>query len=77
MTRFILQQVRLNKSGYDANGSYWGVDSKLYWAYRPREIINDENEYQPDDINEYIRARDRAHAKQLILLDHPKATFYR
>ncbi len=65
--KFILQRVRLNKEGYDSNGAYWGVDMPLYWAY----YFDHEH-----NINEYIRARDRDHAKTIIKLDHPNATFY-
>ncbi len=54
-----LTKVRLNRGGYDSRGRYWGVGQPLY-------------QYDVGDtrggfiMNDYIRAIDRAHAKDLI-----------
>jgi len=73
-----LQKIRLNKSGYDRYGSYWGVGSPLYWASyeitAPSYLDFDES---------YFRARDREHAKEIVLTNWKStgkglesATFY-
>jgi hypothetical protein len=62
--KWTLQRVRLNSGGYDASGSYWGVDKPLYWAG------NDEG------ASFHFRAADREKAKAFVRAEHPNATFY-
>lgn len=31
-TRVSLRRIRINRSGYDSGGAYWGLGQPLYWA---------------------------------------------
>lgn len=63
-----LRKVRLNAGGYDNMGSYWGTGNPLYFAA---------DESKPDLPSFYLRARNREHAKQVVVARWPHATFYR
>lgn len=63
--KFTLHRVRLNASGYDRSGCYWGLERPLYWA------TNDH------DYDHYFRAADRDAAKRHIRKTHPSARFFR
>lgn len=63
-----LYRVRLNNGGYDRNGAYWGIGNPLY-ACVPESC---------DHFNDwFLRARDRDHAKAVVIARWPKATFFR
>jgi hypothetical protein len=55
-----LRKVRINKSGYDSNGRYWGLGSNLYHYYA--EQSNEEG---------HVRASDRNEAKEKIRALYP------
>lgn len=68
MAKFMLQRIRLDSGGYANRGRhYFGVGMPLYWYMQ-----EDENATE-----DYIRARNRDHAKEIIREKYPKATFYR
>jgi len=64
--KFHLYKIRLDKSGYDCHGRYWGVDLPLFEAYS-------------DDYDRFMhfRAHTREDAKQMLATAIPDATFYR
>lgn len=61
-----LQRVRLDRGGYDSNGTYFGLGPPLYW-------------YASEDgsIDDMLRAGTRESAKKQILDRYPNARFYR
>lgn len=59
-----LQHIRLDSGGYDPNGTYFGIGAPLYWAA------------SDDGAVDYVfRARNRADAKEEVLIDYPGAKF--
>jgi hypothetical protein len=62
-----LRRVRLDAGGYDEGGAYWGRGGPLYHAC----------EYRTDGLDYFFRARDRQHAKEVVLARYPNARFYR
>lgn len=64
--RFHLERVRLNKGGYDTDGSYWGTGLPLYY-YTCEERC----------LYKYIRAYDREDAKRIIMKEYPSARFFK
>lgn len=62
--KMTLQQVRLDRGGYDEGGRYFGHGEPL-WSYGNR-----------DDWG-HVRARSRAAAKTAITKKHPGARFFR
>ena len=63
-TKLNLQRVKLN-SGYAADGTYWGCDSKKLWcAYS-------------EDTRVYVRAVTRAEALTVLLETYPAITLKR
>ena len=64
--RLALRRVRINRSGYDDGGAYWGLGPPLYWT-------GDED----GTVSRYLRAPDRAAAKRQIMTWYPAARFYR
>jgi len=65
--RFYLHRLRINSGGYDRSGSYWGLGNPLY-------------QYESEaDTSGTIRARNRAHAKQVVSEMYPSLcpTFFR
>jgi len=64
----ILRRVRLDRSGYDRSGSYWGQGKPLYYfAY-----LDPFNNLEHSD---HIRAADRAEAKAIIRAKWPNRVF--
>jgi hypothetical protein len=63
-----LQRVRLDSGGYDSGGAYWGQGAPLYRAADDAGL---------GEVTLFIRARDREHAKALVLAKLPNACFYR
>lgn len=61
-----LRRVRLDSGGYDQGGAYWGGGTPLYYYYQDQ-----------GDVDGYLRARDREHAKTLIRMTYPSVWFYR
>jgi hypothetical protein len=64
--KMVLRRIRLDRGGYDSNGTYFGVGMPLYW-------YADEG----GSVDDVLRAPDRASAKAEILKKYPKARFYR
>lgn len=64
--KFTLQRVPLNSTGYDCGGAYWGVGQPLWGA-----------SCDANRADHFFRARDRAAAKEWLLVKYPTATFYR
>lgn len=63
-----LRRVRIDNGGYDAGGAYWGFGAPLYQV---------SGETAAEVIEYYIRAADRDHAKEIVQLRYPEASFYR
>lgn len=63
-----LRRVPLDAGGYDSGGAYWGAGEPLYRA---------SDEAGLGEVTLFLRARDRAHAKTLVLAKLPNARFYR
>ena len=63
--RLQLQHVPLDSGGYDRGGAYWGLGPRLWYVM------------DCDGNSQFIRARDRAAAKDRIRTDWPGARFYR
>lgn len=61
-----LAVVRINSQGYDSGGAYWGTGMRLYLCTNAdnRELM-------------YIRATDRAAAKERLTREFPGITFKR
>jgi len=53
-----LRKIRLNNSGYDRDGGYWGVGGPLYIAMCTYA--------DGQEVTYYFRARDRVHAKLIV-----------
>jgi hypothetical protein len=66
--KLALQRVHLDSGGYDSGGAYWGAGEPLYRADDSAGL---------GEVTLYLRARDRAHAKTLVLAKLPNARFYR
>ena len=67
--RVHLSLVALTDLGdYDDLGTYWGAGLPLYWA------ANHESDEHVDFV---VRATNREDAKRQVLLELPKARFYR
>lgn len=64
-----LVRIKLNAQGYNGTGVYFGTGMPLYWYAMP-----DGNGY----IEDYIRARDREAAKDVVRAKHPlrRVEFY-
>ena len=65
--KFLLRGIRLDRGGYDCNGTYFGVGQPLFWFASPHE----------DGIDDVLRATNREDARQQILKRYPKAKFFR
>ena len=61
--KFHLYRIYLNQDGYDSDGTYWGSGQPLY-------------HYESKENEDYIRANDRDHAKQIIRAKYPTTEFY-
>lgn len=63
--RLYLRRIRLDRGGYDPNGTYFGLGQPLFW-------------YASEDgsIDAVLRARDRNEAIDKILRIYPNARFY-
>lgn len=57
-------RVRIDRGGYDQNGTYWGAGAPLYWCT---------NDTCDDDIDFVVRAADRESARQRVLDHYPNA----
>ncbi len=75
--RATLQEIRLDRGGYDRHGSYWGSGSRLY------RIDSEENadlaaygRIEPDACR-YFRASDRACAIAHVNAKYPKVVLAR
>ena len=64
--KFYLSRVPLNSGGYDSGGAYWGWGQPLYW-YEDTE----------GDVDAFLRANSREHAKAQIREMYPLAKFFR
>jgi hypothetical protein len=69
--RFYLRRVRINQGGYDDSGYYWGRGGPLFYYESDGTAGEDEL------VTGYIRADDRADAKEHIEQFHPSAMFVR
>ena len=67
-----LQRVRLNQGGYTDRGHYYGNGAPLYWYCIEQQIDG-----HWEVFDKYIRASDRANAKEQVRARFPQATFYR
>ena len=63
--KLYLRHIPLDSGGYDAGGAYWGIGTRLYGFAAP-----------DDSINGYLRACDRAQAKEQVREQYPQATFF-
>lgn len=63
--KLYLRRVRLDRGGYDSNGTYFGIGEPLYWYADAEQMV--------DDV---LRAVDRRHAKERIRKIFPKAQFF-
>ena len=61
-------KIRINSQGYDDGGAYWGIGSPLYCC-----------EFEDDEFvrTQYVRARHRDAAKEIVRQTIPNARFYR
>lgn len=66
--KLALRRVHLDSGGYDSGGAYWGHGEPLYRA---------DDEAGLGEVTLYLRARDRAHAKELVRVKLPNARFWR
>ena len=67
---FYVREVRINKSGYDRYGQYWGIGQKLFeWNYAGDKPLD-----YPSQETGHFRANDREDAKVRIRL-HFKSLF--
>jgi hypothetical protein len=57
-------RVRLNSGGYNSSGRYFGVGAPLY---------NVNGHHDGEDVEFYIRAKDRNEAKQIVQAGYPLA----
>ena len=64
-----LRLVRLNRSGYDSAGSYWGSGMPLFWVSG--------EDASGREVSDHIRAADRAAAKDMVRSMVPGARFAR
>lgn len=65
--KFYLNKLRFVDSCYDQGGAYWGMGKPVYWAYG----------YIGNDMFEmFVRARNRADAKQQVKSKYPLARFF-
>ena len=64
--KFRLYRVYLDTGGYDDGGAYWGIGNPLYC-------------YESTDgsVYAYGRATSRAEAKEKVLSQYPKGSFFR
>lgn len=60
--RLYVRRVNLNAGGYDANGTYFGIGSPLYWAAS-----------ECGEVDYMLRAPDRAAARDIVLSRYPGA----
>lgn len=71
-----LQVMPMVDGCYDRGGAYWGSgNSTIGWMYRAYSTFEDE--FGLDEIQMFIRAKDRDDAKAQVLDQYPNATFYR
>ncbi len=58
-----LRRVRLDRGGYDQNGTYFGIGDPLYWVASPG-----------GEVDYVFRCNgDRASARYCVLQDYPRA----
>jgi hypothetical protein len=67
--KFRVARVRLN-GDYDSGGAYWGAGAPLYQ-------VTADDAANGCDVEFYLRAADREHAKQQVTARYPNARFYR
>ncbi len=60
-----MQKLRMVDGDYDEGGAYWGGirGTHMYWATN-------------EEVDLYVRAKDRAEAKALLRLDFPLLKFF-
>ena len=68
--RFHLQRIIFVDGGYDRAGTYWGVSGERLYGYMG---------YSDDGIQVrgFVRAKNRADAKEEVKSEYPNARFYR
>lgn len=75
--RVFLRRVMLDANGYDDMGMYWGVhDLPLYKYVWEEHLYNVQGYVRTEMHSNYIRARDREHAKEIIKGRHKGTRFY-
>jgi len=74
--RMFLRRIPLDSSGYDDMGMYWGVGLPLYRYEWEEHLYNVTGYVRTEVHSNYIRARDREHAKEIIKATHRGARFY-
>lgn len=65
--KFSLAKMRINKSGYNDRGVYYGSDALAVY-----QCQDSNGDWVAD-----VRARNREDAKRLVWLSHPDASFHR
>ena len=69
VTKLYLQQVTIDRGGYDRGGAYWGLGPRLYCAHGYTAA--------GDQVRIYARGKDRDHAKQNLRDCFDNITFYK
>jgi len=72
MTLFYLNRVRLNKSGYDRSGRYFGIGQPIFYMDTACDNLDSEPECMLATPYAYIRAENREAAKDKIREDFKK-----
>lgn len=76
--KFNLALLPLVDYCYDRGGAYWGMNSREHGSmYRAYCLEYDEINERDFLVDWYFRAKDREHAKQIVLERYPAAKFYR
>ena len=68
--KFYLQHINLDRGGYDWAGTYWGRPCNL-WGIMCYDVEDDLL------VRGFVRASNRAMAKDAVLNEYPNARFYR
>ena len=76
--KFNVASLPMVDGAYDKGGAYWGVGSHQHgFMYRAFCLEYDEINERDFLVDWFFRARDREHAKQLVIERYPNAKFYR
>ncbi len=67
-TKFHLQQLSIDRGGYDSGGAYWGIGPYLWIAYA---------DGTEEEQRVFVRAWNRGTAKHLVRSKFKNAKFFR